>query len=120
MSNRAERRRAAKELRKSEKVYNVKRSDLEHLHDEALRSVARRVIPMVLYTSLMVLHDKYGFGRKRLGDFTEEVFKLYEAIDQQFVSFEDLAKAIEEETGVQISGDGDPFRVDTSGKGSKP
>jgi hypothetical protein len=112
MSNRAERRRQERAMRKSEAVYNIKRSDLEYIHDEAIKSVARRVVPMVLYTSLMVLHDKYGFEKKRLGDFTESVFDLYEAIDQQFVSFDDLAKAIEEETGVVITGNGDPFHVD--------
>lgn len=116
MSNRAERRRQERALRKGEAVYNVKRSDLEYLHDEALKSVAKRVIPLVLYTSLMVLHDKYGFGRKRLGDFTEEVFNLYEAIDKKFVTFEDLVEAIEKETGVKISGDGDPFCVDADGR----
>lgn len=115
MSNRAERRRQERAMRKGDAVYNVKRSDLEYLHNEALKSVAKRVIPLVLYTSLMVLHDKYGFGRKRLGDFTEEVFNLYEGIDKEFVSFEDLANAIEKETGVKISGNGDPFRVDTRG-----
>lgn len=117
--NRAERRRAGRAKASGEAVYRVKRSDLEALHDDAMREVSRRVIPVVLLTSLMVLRDKYGFGRKRLGDFAEKVFQLYEAVDTDFVTFDDLAQAIDEETGVRLLANENGFSVDTDGKGEK-
>lgn len=111
--NRAERRRAERERKNGEAVYQVKRSDLERLHDDAMTQVSRKVIPVVLLTSLMVLRDKYGFGRKRLGDFAESVFEIYEAVDTDYVSFDDLAETIEKETGVKLSVCEKGFRVDS-------
>jgi hypothetical protein len=113
--NRAERRRQAKAKIKGEAVYQVKRSDLEKLHEEAIESVSKRVVPMMLYTSLMVLRDKYGFGRKRLKDFSEYVFSLYEGLDRELVTFDDLAEAIERETGVVLTATKDGFHADTDG-----
>lgn len=106
-------------MRNGEAVYQVKRSDLERLHDDAMTQVSRKVIPVILLTSLMVLRDKYGFGRKRLSDFAEQVFDVYEAVDREFVTFDDLAETIEKETGVRLSVCEKGFRVDTGKENEK-
>lgn len=115
MSNRAERRRLERACRKGEAVYNVKRSDLDRLYEDALRDVAKRTVPLVLYASLEVLRLKYGFGRKRLQAFAGYVFGIYEGLEQEYVGFDDIAEAIQQETGISLRGSEDGFCVDTEG-----
>lgn len=93
----------------------MKRSDLELLYEDALKDVSKKTVPLTLYASLMVLRDKYGFGRKRLKDFSEYVFSLYEGLDRELVTFDDLAEAIERETGVVLTATKDGFHADTDG-----
>lgn len=39
-----------------------------------------------------VLHTKYGFGDKRLNDFKDEVEKVIDAINTDYLTFDDLKK----------------------------
>ena len=111
MSNRAERRRQERAKRKGEKVLQVKRSDLDKLYEDALKDVSKKTVPLVLYASLEVLRTKYGFGRKRLKAFAEYVFEIYDGLNRDYVGFDDIAEAIQKETGIDLVGTDDGFRV---------
>ena len=87
--NRAERRRQERAKIKGEKVLQVKRSDLDKLYEDALKDVSKKTVPLVLYASLEVLRTKYGF--------------------------DDIAEAIQKETGINLVGTDDGFHVDTDG-----
>lgn len=113
--NRAERRRQERARIKGEKVLQVKRSDLEALYEDALKDTSKKTVPLTLYASLMVLHDKYGFRRKRLKAFAEYVFEIYEGLSQEYVGFDDIAEVIQKETGINLVGTDDGFHVDTDG-----
>lgn len=113
--NRAERRRNAKAKIKGEKVLQVKRSDLEALYEDALKDVSKKTVPLVLYASLDVLRTKYRFGRKRLKAFAEYVFDIYDGLNRGYVDFDDIAQAIQRETGINLVGTDDGFHVDTDG-----
>lgn len=52
--------------------------------------------------SMMVLRDKFDFGAKRLEDFIDGVYDMYDSIDQKYLSIDDIIKTIEEETGIQM------------------
>lgn len=116
MSNRAEHRRQEKAKRKGEKVLQVKRSDLDSLYEDALKDVAKKTVPLALYASLDVLKTKYGFGKKRLRAFAEYVFEIYDGLNRDYVGFDDIAEAIQRETGINLVGTDDGFRVE-EGKG---
>lgn len=98
--NRAERRRQERARIKGEKVLQVKRSDLEALYEDALKDTSKKTVPLTLYASLMVLHDKYRFGRKRLKAFAEYVFEIYEGLSQEYVGFDDIAEVIQKDTRI--------------------
>lgn len=114
MSNRAERRRAERDKRKGEAVYQVKAKDFEYIAEEAIRRVTLEVLPKCLFASLEVLHTKFGFGKERLRRFAEGVFDVYDGVDREYVTLEDIAKAIDEATGISIKRAGENgFTVDT-------
>lgn len=60
------------------------------------------VMLKTLYAPLLVLRDKYGFGKKRLGDFTEYLIDEIKALESGYVSLDDIAKVIKDETGIEI------------------
>lgn len=52
--------------------------------------------------SLTVLHDKFGFGRKRLEKFIDESWKLMDAYNAGYVSVSDIEETLAEETGITV------------------
>lgn len=113
--NRAERRRQERARIKGEKVLQVKRSDLEALYEDALKDVSKKTVPLVLYASLEVLRTKYGFGKKRLKAFAEYIFEIYDGLQRNYVGFDDIAEAIQKETGINLTATDEGFHVDTEG-----
>lgn len=110
--NRAERRRQERAARKGEKkFFKGLRIDMDLLYDDAVKDVAKKTVPLVLYASLDVLRTKYGFGRKRLKAFAEHVFQIYDGLNRDYVGFDDIAEAIQKETGIDLAGTDDGFRV---------
>lgn len=57
---------------------------------------------LMMYLSLLVLRDKYGFGRKRLGDFIEHVSDLRSSMEDGYLTMDDIVDTIYAETGVKI------------------
>ena len=57
---------------------------------------------MMLTIPLWILHDKYGFGKKRLSDFMEMVLLQYDWVQDGEISFNDLIDTLERETGVKL------------------
>lgn len=53
--------------------------------------------------SLMVLHDKFGYGEKRLNKFIDEYQKQLEAYNSGYVeSVNDFTTVLKEECGIEI------------------
>lgn len=68
---------------------------------------ATKSVLLMLYVGMLYLHDKKGYGRKRLGDFIEGCCEILSAIDSEHIDFKDMQDAIYEETGVKIDLTGD-------------
>ena len=68
---------------------------------------ATKSVLLMLYVGMLYLHDKKGYGRKRLGDFVEGCCEILSAIDSEHIGFKDMQDAIYEETGVKIDLTGD-------------
>lgn len=63
---------------------------------------AEDIIATTMYVPMLILRDKYGFGRKRLGDFLEAVADQMKFIEEGAVTTKDMMRAIEEETGIKF------------------
>ena len=54
--------------------------------------------------SLMVLHDKFGYGEKRLNKFIEEYQKQLDAYNSGYVeSVNDFKKVLKKECGIELN-----------------
>lgn len=83
-----------------------KREENERMKQDIMRRLEKPVIARVRATTLascvLVLHDKFGFGKKRLEKFCGEVTDMYDSIHGEFLSFEDVKKAIYDELGIDF------------------
>lgn len=52
--------------------------------------------------TLTVLHDKFGFGTKRLERFTEHYHDLLDSYNQGYLKVEDLNNVLYEETEIKV------------------
>lgn len=106
MMNRAERRRLQKKGLpvKKEPVINIKASDVQQMKDEAVKKAADIAFLLMLGLPVLVLRDKWGFGKVRLERFIDQVIDMYEAFDEGYLTIDDIRQAIEEETGVEVWG----------------
>lgn len=97
--NRAERRRLEREVGKnvSEALINVKKQASSEAIDTAF--IAMLALPM------LVMRDKYGFGKVRLERFMDHVIDLYESFNAGYLTLEDMHKALEDEVGVKVHKD---------------
>lgn len=60
---------------------------------------------MLLSIPLMVLRDKYGYGKKRLEKFLNYVWELYDSFEKGYVTLDDLINVLKEEVEVEIKFD---------------
>lgn len=68
--------------------------------DNMLISAAEKANMII---SLMVLHDKFGYGEKRLNKFIDEYQKQLEAYNSGYVeSVNDFIEVLKEECGIEI------------------
>lgn len=100
--NRAERRRLKREEEKSGATYNIKSSDISAIKRRATGEAVDKAFTMMLVLPLMVLRDKYGFGKKRLSEFIEYTLENYDSFEKGYVTLEDLQDTLKEETGITL------------------
>ena len=83
--------------RKPATMADVKRAKAE---------VAGSSVTLVMAVGFTVLHDKEGYGERRLRRVLREVYSLIEGISGGHVSVNDLLKTLKEETGINLMRDG--------------
>ena len=65
-----------------------------------VKTVREKTTDRVSLIMLAVLRHKYGWGRKRLKAFWENVEEMSQDISNKLLTFEDIQKTLEEEAGV--------------------
>lgn len=100
--NRSEKRRQDRLLSKQTKTYTLTQEQIDKIKEEATMAATRRAFAIMLGMPMMVLRDQFGFGKKRLSLFTDKVFDIYEAYEDDRLSLVDMHKTIESETGVVV------------------
>lgn len=98
--NRKERRKKGVKL--PAKTYTLNELQIQKLKNDAVTTAIEKAQVVVLYNTLLVLRDEYGFGKKRLESFTEQWFELLDGVQEGFLDFKDMIDTIEDETGFKI------------------
>jgi len=92
--NRAERRRLQKQ--------GLTAKDIKAIEDSsALKGIDFAVSGMIA-SFVITLHDKWGWGHVRIKRLLEQVDDVFDSIDKDYVSIEDLRKVILEEIGIEL------------------
>ena len=63
--NRAERRRSARNQQQKQKTYVLTEEQIEKMKYQAVHDAMRKTFLMFISIPVMVLHDKFGFGKSR-------------------------------------------------------
>ncbi len=100
MSNRAERRRQKRQ--EKPKVYMLTQDQIDQMKKDAVDEATAKAFRMFMSIPLMVLHDKFGFGRIRGSRFMDYVLIWYESIQRGETSLAEIIKIAEDLTGVKV------------------
>lgn len=101
---RAERRRAERRNRiedKKDKIY-LRPSDIKKMKEDITAEVANFDVEVLLTCFAQVLHDKYGFGQKRILRALQAVDETFGQVLNEELNVEDMKRRLEDEVGVKI------------------
>lgn len=104
--NRAERRR--QKSQEKPKVYMLTQDQIDNLKREAVDEATMTAFKMFMSVPLMVLHDKFGFGRIRGSRFMDYAMIWYESIQKGETTLKEVMNIAEDLTGVQFIMDSTP------------
>lgn len=100
--NRAERRRLKRNQESRNATYTLRNEDVTRIKQDAAQEAIDKAFVLMLGLPMIALHDKYGWGKKRLSDFMNHVLEQYDSFNKNFITLDDLRNAIEKETGVKL------------------
>lgn len=75
-------------------MLQAKRSAVKQATDDIVRTL--------IAMPVMVLHDKWGFGQKRLERFVEQLVEVLDSYEKGYVTMDDLMQALKEEAGIDL------------------
>lgn len=73
-------------------------SQINKIHDELVQQLSSRINAAYAYS----LHEVYGYGEIRFSRLLEHVTKTMEAIDEGYLTFEDLIETLDKECGIKL------------------
>ena len=83
-----------------------KEIERERLAKELIKVCDKEIIAKVQMSltaaTVLVLHDKFGFGKKRLAEYICWVGDYFDSVHRDFVSFDDIKKCIYDELGIDF------------------
>lgn len=100
--NRAERRRLKRNQESRNATYTLRNEDVTRIKQDAAQEAIDKAFVLMLGLPMIVLRDKYGWGKKRLSDFMNHVLEQYDSFNKNFIALDDLWNTIEKETGVKL------------------
>lgn len=91
-------------LAKQQKDYRKMRNGIR---DNVLETVRQEIVPRATSSMLaamcLYLHDKEGYGRKRLQRAYNGICEIIDDIENERLSFEDVLQTIHDEFGIEFS-----------------
>lgn len=106
--NREERR--AKKIRNKDPAITIKKSQLDKMlfeaemrgREQACSDAAQEVFTLLLSLPLKVIHEKYGWGKKRLSGLADGLIEEYTAFSEDEITLEEYREWIFEMVGVKF------------------
>lgn len=84
------------------KTYVLTEDQIEQMKRDAVNEATRKAFLMFMSIPVMVLHDKFGFGIRRLSRFMDYALIWYESVQNNEVKLLELVKIAEDECGIHI------------------
>ena len=100
--NRAERRKSKQKSAEKTKTYVLTQDQIDKMKRDAVDEATRKAFSMFLSIPVMVLHDKFGFGKQRLTRFMDYVLVWYESIQAGETPLRELLTVAERECGIRV------------------
>ncbi len=91
-----------KKKEKKTPTYQVTMEQLKAYDQRGYERGRKEAFDYLIVISLIVLRDFFGFGGKRLERFIDGVRDYYESITKKLVDLDEIAEALEEETGIGV------------------
>ena len=91
-----------KKKEKKTPTYQVTMEQLKAYDQRGYERGRKEAFDYLIVISLIVLRDFFGFGGKRLERFIDGVRDYYESITKKLVDIDEIADALEEETGIGV------------------
>ena len=98
--NRAERRRSARQQTTKKKTYVLTEEQIEEMKRDAVQTATRRAFLMFMSIPVMILRDKFGFGKPELSTVMDYALVWYEAVQENEVKMLELVKIAKDECGI--------------------
>lgn len=92
--NRAERRRLQKK--------GITAKDLKMIEEASANDAINYATDAMIASFAICLHDKWGWGHVRIKRLLKQVDDVFDSIDKNYVSIEDLQKTILDEIGIDV------------------
>jgi len=92
--NRAERRRLQKK--------GITAKDLKMIEEASAKDAINYATNAIIASFAICLHDKWGWGHVRIKRLLEQVDNIFDSIDKNYVSIEDLRKVILDKIGIEL------------------
>lgn len=99
--NRAERRRNAKDSKP--KTYVLTEDQILQIKRNASAEASRKALLMFLSIPVMVLHDKFGFGKTRLTRFMDYALVWFESVYDNETRLTELVEIASKECGIVVT-----------------
>lgn len=85
-----------------EAEYRLKMSDIEKIKADATKEAAKQAFLYMVALPLLVLRDRFGFGKTRCERFYEAVSALLDCYNDGYLTVEDIRETLEKELEITI------------------
>lgn len=80
--------------------------DRQKIVYDTMERVKKELLPTYTMTMMaafaLTLHDKHGWGKKRLERLMTTVGDMFDSVQGGYLSLEDIVKTVEAETGIKL------------------
>lgn len=88
------------------KVNPITKAMIKQAKQAAVNDATNQVFKLLLSLPVYVLHNDWGFGKTRCERFAEQLLEAYDAYEKGYITLEDLAQVLYEETGMRVTNKG--------------
>lgn len=78
------------------------KKQVKKIKDKAYLEGQQEALNIVNMIPLIVLRDKYGFGKKRMTEYINYYLETIEAYNEDYLKLEDIVKVLKEEVGIDL------------------